>query len=248
MEEKIKKEVVVQTPSNSPQMIFQQAIASGAGIEQIERLMDMQFKWEANEARKAYNKAMAEFKINAPTIDKDRKVGYTTAKGKVGYSHASLYNVTAKISEELSKHGLSASWRTQQTDKIITVTCRISHQMGHSEETSLSAAPDDSGSKNSIQAIGSTISYLERYSLLSITGLATQDQDTDAIAEEKIDTNKISILKGLITELKVDESKFLQFMGVEKVEDINASDFAKGKLALEAKRSSNKQTIDKPNR
>jgi len=233
----MEKEIIVQPTSNSPSMIFQQAIASGAEVEQIEKLMDMQFKWEANEARKAYNKAMADFKENPPIIDKDRKVGYTTSKGKVEYFHASLYNVTQKISSELSKYGLSASWKTHQTDKMVTVTCRISHKQGHSEETSLSAPADDSGSKNAIQAIGSTISYLERYTILSLTGLSTQNQDTDGIVEEKIDENKVKILKGLIAELNVDKGKFLKFVDVEKIEDINASDFAKAKLALEARKT-----------
>ena len=196
----------------------------------------MQFKWEANEARKAYNKAMAEFKSNPPKIDKDKKVGYSTSKGKVGYSHASLYNVVDKITAELSKHGLSASWRTEQNGQI-KVTCRISHSMGHYEETSLSADADTSGSKNAIQAVGSTITYLERYSLLAITGLATEDQDNDGnLPSDKIDENKVAILKKLIEDLKVDKTKFYKFMSVEKIEDIPVDKFAKAKVALEAKR------------
>jgi len=98
-----------------------------------------------------------------------------------------------KITAELSKHGLSASWRTEQNGQI-KVTCRISHSMGHYEETSLSADADTSGSKNAIQAVGSTITYLERYSLLAITGLATEDQDNDGeLVSDKIDENKVSI-------------------------------------------------------
>lgn len=237
MEEK--QEIV--TRAASPAELIQSAISSGADLDKLEKLLDLQIKWEENEAKKAYNKAMAEFKANPPKIEKDRHVGYQTAKGKVGYSHASLYNVVDKISSELSKYGLSATWRTAQSEKLVTVSCRITHEKGHSEETSLSAPADDSGSKNSIQAIGSTVTYLQRYSLLSMTGLATHDQDTDGMTEEeKIDENKVSILKGLITQLAVDESKFLQFMAVEKVEDIKASEFAKAKISLEAKKRGGK--------
>lgn len=236
MEEK--KEII--TRATSPAELIQSAIASGADLEKLEKLLDLQIKWEENEAKKAYNKAMAEFKANPPKIEKDRHVGYQTSKGKVGYSHASLYNVVEKISSELSKYGLSATWRTAQNDKLVTVSCRITHEKGHSEETSLSAPSDDSGSKNAIQAIGSTVTYLQRYSLLSMTGLATHDQDTDGMVEEKIDENKVAILKGLIQQLSVDEAKFLQFMAVEKIEDIKASEFAKAKMALEAKRREKK--------
>ena len=229
---KMENEIVKQAPTD----LINSAIQKGADLEQIEKLLELQFKWEANEARKAYNKAMAEFKSNPPKIDKDKKVGYSTSKGKVGYSHASLYNVVDKITAELSKHGLSASWRTEQNGQI-KVTCRISHSMGHYEETSLSADADTSGSKNAIQAVGSTITYLERYSLLAITGLATEDQDNDGnLPSDKIDENKVSILKKLIEDLKVDKDKFYKFMSVEKIEDIPVDKFAKAKVALEAKR------------
>jgi len=229
----LKKET---TPAN----MISLAVSQGADLEKLEKLLELQEKWERNEARKEYNKAMSSFKSNPPKIDKDRRVGYSTSKGKVGYSHASLYNVVEKITAELSKHGLSASWRTQQNGKIV-VTCRISHNMGHYEETSISADADVSGSKNSIQAIGSTITYLQRYSLLCLTGLATYEQDNDGnTEEEKLDENKVSILNNLIKELSVDKAKFLEFMSVEKIEDIPQSQFGKAKIALEAKRREKK--------
>ena len=224
-----------------PIELIQAAITQGANLEQLEKLLSLQERWEQNEAKKAYNKAMAAFKANPPKIDKDRHVGYSTAKGKTSYSHASLYNVVDKITAELSKYGLSSSWRTEQTNNQIKVSCRISHELGHFEETSLTADADNTGSKNSIQAIGSTVTYLQRYSLLSLTGLATYDQDNDGqLPEDKIDENKVKILNDLIKELEVDLPKFLEYMAVEKVEDIPASAFAKAKMALEAKRRGKK--------
>lgn len=168
------------TPRNSPADMIRVAVSGKADLDKLEKLLTIQERWEANEAKKAYHKAMAEFKANPPQILKDRKVKYSTDKGTVGYSHASLYNVTEKINKELSKHGLSASWTTQHNGQI-TVTCKITHIKGHSEQTSLSAAPDVSGAKNAIQAIGSTITYLERYTLLALTGLATYGQDDDGM-------------------------------------------------------------------
>jgi hypothetical protein len=225
----------------NPAEMIKAAVTSGANLEHVEKLLELQERWEKNEALKAYNKAMAAFKANPPKIDKDRHVGYSTNKGKVGYSHASLYNVVEKITAELSKHGLSVSWRTEQTNNQIKVTCRISHELGHFEETSLMADADNSGSKNSIQAIGSTVTYLQRYSALALTGLATYDQDNDGqLPEDKIDENKVKILNDLIKELAVDLPKFLEYMAVEKVEDIPSSAFAKAKMALEVKRREKK--------
>ena len=170
---------------NSPAEMIRLAVSGGVDLEKLAKLLDLQERWEANEAKKAYHCAMSEFKANPIEILKDKKVGYESKTGgRVGYSHASLANVVRKVTKELSKYGLSASWRTAQNGQI-SVTCKITHVMGHSEETTLSAPSDTSGSKNVIQAIGSTISYLERYTLLAALGLATADQDDDGKAISK---------------------------------------------------------------
>ena len=147
-------------------------------VDKLEALLKVQLQWEANEAKKAYVVAMAAFKENPPEILKDKTVSY----GQTNYKHATLYNVTTKINTELSKHGLTASWVTSQENGSVKVTCKITHTMGHSEECCLSAPPDNTGSKNVIQAIGSTVTYLQRYTLLALTGLATADQDDDGKA------------------------------------------------------------------
>lgn len=151
-------------------------------VDKLEALLKVQMQWEATQAKKAYVVAMSDFKVSPPEILKDKNVKYHTTKGDVDYKHATLHNVTSKINTELSKHGLTASWVTSQDNGSVKVTCKITHIMGHSEETCLSAPPDNTGSKNVIQAIGSTVTYLQRYTLLALTGLATYDQDDDGKA------------------------------------------------------------------
>lgn len=228
---------------DSPADMIKAAVTGGADLDKLEKLLALQERWETNEARKAYHQAMANFKANAPKIDKDRKVSFNTSAGKTSYNHASLYNVTEKISAELSKHGLSASWSTKQNG-VILVTCKITHCLGHSEETTLSAPSDTSGSKNAIQAIGSTITYLERYTLLALTGLATFEQDDDAgVPVEYIDEKQKSQILDFFAELnlKSNDAGFLKFMKVAKLEEILKSDFQKAIVALEAKRKATKK-------
>ena len=148
-------------------------------VAKLKELLDVQERWEAIQAKKAYVQAMSEFKTKPPEILKDKNVRYQTSKGTTEYNHATLHNVSTQINSELSKHGLTASWVTSQDNGSVKVTCKITHIMGHSEETCLSAPPDATGSKNAIQAIGSTVTYLQRYTLLALTGLATHDQDDD---------------------------------------------------------------------
>jgi hypothetical protein len=39
----------------------------------------------------------------------------------------------------------------------------LSHELGHSEETTMTLPLDTSGSKNNVQAVGSSTSYGKRY-------------------------------------------------------------------------------------
>lgn len=233
-----KKELVVK-PDISPAEMIKTAVSGGADLDKLEKLLVLQERWEANEARKAYHRAMAQFKENPPEIDKDKTVKYKEVK----YNHASLANVVKKITIELSKHDLSASWSTQQNGAI-TVTCRITHSMGHTEQTTLTAPADTTGSKNLIQAIGSTITYLQRYTLLSALGLATFDQDDDGqIANvEKITDEQMGIIRDTLIELGMEkkEGAFLKYLGIEKLEDLAKADYSKAKAALEAKRKAKK--------
>lgn len=228
------QEMVSKLKESSPVEMIRLAVMGGADLEKLEKLLVLQERYEANEARKAYHRAMSDFKAIPLKIEKDKTVKFLNVK----YNHASLSNVVETITAELSKHGLSASWRTAQNGKII-VTCRITHILGHSEETSLSADADNSGSKNSIQAIGSTISYLERYTLLAILGLSTTEMDDDgqsAVKQEKINKEEFKKIKESLIQIKVDEKKFLQYMAVGQLEDILKIDYQKALIAIENKK------------
>ena len=172
----------------TPAALLQMAVAQGADLDRLERLMALQERWEANEARKAYTAAMAEFKRNAPTITKDKHVAFQTQKGTTEYDHATLGNVVKQVVAGLSAHGFSHAWNPKRAEGRVHVTCTLTHRLGHSESITLDAAPDESGGKNSIQALGSAISYLQRYTLLAITGLATEDAtDDDGAGTEGVD-------------------------------------------------------------
>lgn len=220
--------------SEQPSLI-QVAIQQGASVETLERLLAMQERHEQNEARKAYSEAMAAFKANPPRIVKDKLVAYSSTQ----YRHATLGNVVAKISEALSQHGLSAAWKTDQDGQRITVTCTISHRLGHSESTSLSGEPDASGQKNKIQQVGSTVTYLQRYTLLALTGLATYEGDDDghgSEAHKPIGPKDVADLLSEIEALGVDEAGFCAYLKVPVLEDLTERDLPKAKALLAQKR------------
>lgn len=153
--------------------------AAGISMADVQNAMALHLQWEANEARKAYVAAMAEFKAEAPTITKDKHVRFVTQKGVTEYDHATIGNVVEVVCAALAKHGFAHKWEPTQEQGRITVRCIITHRLGHSEATTMTASADDSGGKNGIQAMASTVTYLQRYTLLAATGLATKDQEDD---------------------------------------------------------------------
>jgi hypothetical protein len=142
-------------------------------LERMERFLSMHERWEANEARKAYVQAMAEFKKNPPTITKDKRVEF----GNTKYKHAELDQVSEKVGEALSKVGISHSWTVNQSSGVIRVTCTLTHVQGHSESVTMEGAPDASGQKNAIQQIASAVTYLQRYTLMMASGVAAGSDD-----------------------------------------------------------------------
>lgn len=179
-------------PISTPPALLQQAIASGAGIEVLERLMALQERWEANQAEKAFNAALADLRNDMPSIIKNRTVDYTSSRGHTYYKYEDLQAVTETLTPIMAQHGLSFRWRTQ-TDKPgeVTVTCIVSHRDGHSETTTLSAVNDQSGNKNDIQALGSAVTYLQRYTLKAALGIAAaNDDDGDKSGEPKGGNNR----------------------------------------------------------
>jgi len=232
MPEVIQENNVIQVNA-SPLAAAERLLASGADLDKIEKMLELQERFEKNEAKKAYHQAMSEFKANPPTILKDRKVSFKNTH----YSHATLGNITSIINSELAKYGLTSAWKTKQEQNGITVICTITHKLGYSESTSLTAGADTSGSKNSIQAIGSTITYLQRYTLLALTGLSTHEQDDDGRLSEvqTISEKQISQITDMINSTNADEVKFLKWMGAESVESIPVNLFNKAMAALKAK-------------
>ena len=238
--EDVSKEIeVVKDQQTTPMALIDRAQAQGASIEQMQQLFELHLRYEANEARKSYNKAIADFKTKNIRIIKDTLVDFQTGKGRTTYKHAQLGSAVAQIISALCECGLSHSWKTTQDAQNITVTCKISHVDGHSEETSITAQPDQSGGKNSIQAIGSTITYLERYTLKAALGLAEEDDDGSASEQAPVETindEQLANLEALIAEVKANYKSFCAYLDVPELHQLPAKRYNLAVDALESKR------------
>lgn len=177
---------VAAVPSVTPMAMIQHAMQSGASMDQLKQLMDLSERWDRNEARKAFDAAMSSAKAGIPVIHKNREVDFTSSKGRTNYRYEDLAEIARTVDPILAQHGLSYRFRTSSPpNEPVTVTCIVAHRGGHSEENTLSAGRDESGNKNSIQAIGSTLTYLQRMTLKAALGLAASTDDDGKGASTK---------------------------------------------------------------
>ena len=199
----------------TPMDMLARAVQSGADLDMIEKLMNLHERWEAGNARKAFEESLAKAKGEIPVITRN-------ASGHNSKKYADFAAIAKVIDPILARHGLSYRFRTTQTDKI-SVTC-VLFGHGHSEETTLSGPADASGSKNAIQAIGSTLTYLQRYSLVQALGLAAaEDDDGKAGAgQPTITQEQADNLRDLIEANGKNTAKFLKWAKAERIEDIRA--------------------------
>lgn len=222
-----------------------EAVMRGTPIEVIERLMALHKDLEAGQARKAFEAAMAAAKRELPVIEKKKHVGFAakTGPGRTDYDHEDLAAVVGVVAPILGKHGLSHRFRVEQGDTI-KVICIISHRNGHFEESELKGAPDNTGNKNSIQAVGSTITYLQRYCLKAALGLAAGKDDDGRVAAgidqsepKKITEAQLSELIALADEVGANKQRFCAHYKLESFADILQSEFEAAKNALNLKRT-----------
>jgi hypothetical protein len=219
----------------TPMTLIQQAQAGNASIEQMQQLFDLQLRWEANEAKKSFNKAMSLFKSECPVIPKN-------SKGQSG-KFAGLADIAKVADPLLAKHGLSYRWEQSQNGdtKELTVTCVVTHVDGHSVSSPLTGPLDTSGNKNAIQSIGSSSTYLFRYSLNAALGLASSEMEDDgnATTEEPvkvIDECQLADLEALMDEVTANHQGFLAAYQIVSLATLPASMYAHAVKSLEAKR------------
>jgi len=212
-------------------------------MDRANQAFDFYMKVQAQQARIAFEASMAAAKAEFSPVIKRHTVDYGEGVKRTTYKHEDLADIDAMADPILAQHGLNCRYRiTSNPNEPVSVTCVISHSMGHYEETTLRAGADSSGGKNQNQAIGSTVTYLQRYTKKAALGLAAA-RDTDGKADDPVVTSdlisdeQVAELTALIHETKSDINKFLALGKVESLSDIAAKNFDKARdLLIEKKR------------
>lgn len=220
-------------------MIERLALSPDVDVAKLEKLLELQERILNRNAEAAFNDAMRLVQAEMPKIKRNKKNNQT------GSLYADLEAVTNQAVPIYTKHGFSLSF--SQTDCPIDgkmrVICYCSNS-GYTRQYQYDASLDMTGlkgaaNKTPIQGEGSTFSYAQRYLTKLIFNITLTDEDNDGQGDiEFINESQINDLMALAEEVKANREKFLQYMGVEKLADIQVSQFKKAVAALEQKRKS----------
>jgi hypothetical protein len=212
-------------------MIERIALDPNSDLAKLEKMLDMKERLDAKAARRAFDLAMADAKSEIPPILKTGTVDYTNTKSeRIFFKHETLAGIAATVDPILSKHGLSYRYRSKQENGQLFVTCIIAHKDGFSEETTLQGGPDAGAGKNNYQAVGSAVTYLQRYTLKLALGLsAALDDDAGGANEnvaETISADQFVQIRDRADLAGVDHAKICAAAGVSELHMLLAKDFA----------------------
>ena len=218
-------------------------------IEVFDRLLAARRQEEDRAAMRAFNVAMSEAKGEISPVLKTRDVDYPSKReggARTKYRYESFADVAKVVDPVFATHGLSYRFRISQKADQVTVTCIVSHGLGYSEETSPLETKVDPGSTgmSMVQALGSALTYLQRYSLRAAIGLAAGVDDDGKGAggtSPKISIEQANELQKLIDQTGRSQATLLRLVGVDEVIEMNLDQFKRAKEVLDLAKADQKR-------
>ena len=209
-------------------------------VEKMERLLALQERVMESQRRIAFAEALARLQAKLPQINKDGRI---IVKGTERSRYARIEDIDVAIRPLMAEEGFAFSFDSDSADtKVFKLSCKLSHQMGHSETKFLTLPLDASEYRTNVQSIGSTLSYGKRYLIKMHLNLVEAGEDDDGQGGSKpITEDQAKDLGTMLQDVKGDLQGFLKFMGVSKLEAILSKDYQKAISAIEAKRRTQQQ-------
>lgn len=217
----------VEAQSGMVAMIERLALNPDVDVAKLEKLLEMQERILDRNSKVAYAMALSAMQPKLPVITENGEI--KNRDGKVQSTYALWEDINDAIKPILAEHGFALSFKTGYLDKDEIVTCVLTHRDGHSEETSMRLPRDDSGSKNQVQGVGSSISYGKRYTACALLNITSRGEDDDAQStgrtrdQDKDDSGKPDGWRAQDTR-KVTEYKNRILSAINEGADLNAVD------------------------
>jgi hypothetical protein len=147
-------------------------------VEKLERVIALQERIIDRNAKAAFVAAFARMQPELPEMDENGRI--LARDGSVQSTYARNEDIQRVLKPILAKHGFGLSFRTEWPDTAtLKVVGMLAHVEGHTRESAFQATADTSGSKNAIQALGSSVSYGHRYTTKDLLNVTSRKQDND---------------------------------------------------------------------
>lgn len=234
-------------------MIERLATNPNLNVEVFDRLLAARRSEEDRAAERAFNLAMSVAKGELQPILKTRDVDYPSKKdggSRVKYRYENFADVAKMVDPVFAAHGLAYRFAVEQQADMARVTCIVSHSDGYSDRVKLESKVDPGSTGMSmVQALGSVLTYLQRYSLRAAIGLAAAVDDDGKAAggtSPKITADQANDLRALIDQTGRSASTLLKLVGVDEIEDMNIDQFKRAAEVLDLARAEQKGRRNAP--
>ncbi len=184
--------------------LMEQALADpSADLDRLGRVAAIYERALVREAEQAFAAALIQMQRRLPVLDELGEV--TDESGAVKSTYATWEDTLEVIRPILFRHGFALSFKpgvSARGEPVVVGVLR--HQAGHKEEAELVLPADLSGGKNPVQAVGSSLSYGQRYVTKLLLNLASrrrgEDDDGRSAGESTGERDAIVAINGLETE------------------------------------------------
>jgi hypothetical protein len=217
----------------SPLSLIQAAIERGMDPDKLGRLMDLQERWEKNRAAEAYAEAIRNFQSRMPIVDK-LTPGAKDRSGKLMYKFVAFDDIMEVAQPHLDACGITVTFDTKVAGTVMTTTCHV--RVGiHVEDTSISLGLPQIPNANDAQRAGAALSYGQRYSMKAALNIRVKGEDNDAqTIAQKIDAEQVLQIEDLLNATGGDYKKFLQWAGLEAIDQMTVEFFPKALEGIKA--------------
>lgn len=175
-------ELQTREPAADPMisMIERAAKDPAVDVDKMERLVQIRREWEAELSKRAFYKGLSLMQEELTAVVERGEI--KDGQGNVRSRYALWEDVNKQIKPVLQRHGFALMFLTPKGEGKIIVRGVLTHEDGHTEQTEVELPSDASGSKNSVQAIGSSVSYGKRYAAFALLNLTSGGEDDDGVA------------------------------------------------------------------
>jgi hypothetical protein len=170
---------VAEQTTGLARMIEQICMNPDVDVNKLERMLDMQERILDKQAEQSFQNALAEMQADLPMIERN---GEIKVGDNVRSKYAKFEDINRAVLPVLQKHGFSITFETNMANNHVAVIGVLRHKDGHKESTMLPIPIDQSGAKNAVQAVGSSVSYGKRYVMSALLNINTTDDDDDGQA------------------------------------------------------------------